>query len=125
MRDVIEQSSHTFCIPVMGTGYLIDGPLRVARYGISSVISLVDDVLIEQMRKFHCEKEGEPYEPIGNRDEDARARRITAYLDMMDRVVARQVKELQASRPPASRIARRARTMCSAWGSSPHSLRTK
>ena len=28
---------------------LRDTPLRVARYGISSVISLVDDMLIEQM----------------------------------------------------------------------------
>ncbi len=40
---------HTFSIPVMGTGFSIDTPLRVAQYGISSVISLVDDVLIEQM----------------------------------------------------------------------------
>ena len=107
MTDVIDRSAHTFCIPVMGTGYLIDAPLRVARYGISSVISLVDDVLIEQMRRFHSEKEGEPYEEIKNRDEDARARRITAYLDMMDRVVARQVAALQESPfEPGSEITR-------------------
>ena len=61
------QSPHTFHIPVMGTGFMIDAPLRVAKYGISSVISLVDDVLIEQMRQFHCEQEGEPYEEIAER----------------------------------------------------------
>jgi len=30
---------HSFHIPVMGTGFTIDTPLKVARYGISSVIS--------------------------------------------------------------------------------------
>jgi len=72
------QSVHTFHIPVMGTGFTIDTPLRVAKYGISSVISLVDDVLIEQMRKIHCEKEVVPYEEINDRDENARSRRITS-----------------------------------------------
>jgi hypothetical protein len=81
----------------MGTGFVIDAPLRVAKYGISSVLSLVDDVLIEQMRKFHCQKEGEPYEEIPARDEDARARRITAYLNLLDLLVRRQVEALQAS----------------------------
>ena len=35
----------------MGTGFTIDTPLNVAKYGISSVVSLVDDLLIEKMRK--------------------------------------------------------------------------
>jgi len=81
----------------MGIGFTVDTPLRVARYGISSVISMVDDVLVEQMRKFHCEKEGEPYEEIPSRAEDARAQRITAYLDLVDRLVGRQVQSLQMS----------------------------
>jgi hypothetical protein len=88
---------HTFHIPVMGTGFTIDTPLRVARYGISSVVSLVDDVLIEQMRRFHSEREGEPYEEISAETEDARALRITAYLDLLDRVVTRQTEELRAT----------------------------
>lgn len=92
-----EQSSHTFHIPVMGTGFSIDTPLKVAKYGISSVISLVDDVLIEQMRKFHCQKNGEPYQEITKNDQDVRAKRITAYLNLVDKLVARQVKELQSS----------------------------
>jgi len=81
----------------MGTGFTIDTPLRVAKYGISSVISLIDDILIEQMRKFHCDKEGEPYERISSRDEDPRARRITAYLNLMDHLVQRQTEALQSS----------------------------
>ena len=90
-------STHSFHIPVLGTGFTIDTPLRVAKYGISSVISLGDDILIEQMRKFHCEKEGEPYEEISINQEDARARRITAYLDLVNRLVQGQVEVLQAS----------------------------
>ncbi len=81
----------------MGTGFTIDAPLHVAKYGISTVISLVDDVLIEEMRKFHSEKAGEPYEAITNKDEDARACRITAYLNLLDRQIESQVRDLQAS----------------------------
>jgi len=97
MENPTHRRMHSFHIPVMGTGFTIDTALRVAKYGISSVISLVDDTLIEQMRRFHCEREGEPYEEITSRDEDARARRITAYLNLLDRLVARQVKALQAA----------------------------
>jgi len=88
---------HSFHIPVMGTGFTIDTPLRIAKYGISSVVSLVDDVLLEQMRKFHCERLGEPFEPITDQDDDPRARRITAYLNLLQRLVNRGVKDLQAS----------------------------
>ena len=81
----------------MGTAFSIDTPVKVARYGIHSVISLVDDTLIEQMRKFYCEKENEHYTPITKYDEDFRARRITAYLDLVHRIVQRQFAELKAS----------------------------
>jgi hypothetical protein len=37
---------HTFHIPVMGLAYTIDSPIR-GKYGISSVISIIDDDLIE------------------------------------------------------------------------------
>ncbi|MGD9128776.1 MAG: hypothetical protein PVH19_15475, partial [Planctomycetia bacterium] len=91
----------------MGTGFMIDAPLRIARYGISSAISLVDDVLIEQMRKFHCQREGEPYEEITDDADDARARRITAYLNLLDCLIQRQVDLLQASPfEPGSEITR-------------------
>lgn len=90
-------ATHTFHIPVMGTGFTIDTPLKVARYGISSVIQIVDDVLIEQMRKFHSELAGESYEEIPDEAEDARARRITAYLDLVHSQVKEQVRSMQAS----------------------------
>jgi len=88
---------HTFHIPVMGTGFSIDTPIKVARYGISSVISLVDDVLIENMRKHYCGVAGESYVEISKYDEDFRARRITAYLDLVDRIVKKQFEELKKS----------------------------
>ncbi len=98
---------HTFHIPVMGTGFTIDTPLKVARYGISSVISLVDDVLIEQMRRVHAQKAGEPYQEISQRDPDHRALRITAYLNLLDTLVQRQVHALQcAPFQPGSEITR-------------------
>ena len=78
---------HTFHIPVMGTGFSIDTPVKVAQYGISSVISLVDDKLIEEMRQYYCKVMDEKYVPITKFDEDYRARRITAYLDLVDRIV--------------------------------------
>lgn len=89
-------SLHTFHIPVMGTGFTIDTPLRVARYGISSVISLVDDILMEQMRRHHCRAAGEPCEPIADDAPDGRARRITTYLNLLARRVAAQARTLQA-----------------------------
>jgi len=107
MKRAASHSPHTFHIPVMGTGFMIDAPLRVARYGISSVLSLVDDVLVEQMRKYHSEQSDLPYEPIRDADEDSRARRIQAYLNLLDRLVAQQVEQLQASPfEPGSEITR-------------------
>jgi hypothetical protein len=100
-------SPHRFHIPVMGTGFMIDAALRIAKYGISSALSLVDDVLIEQMRKYHCQKAGETYEEISGREEDSRACRITAYLDLLDRLVGRQMIALRASPfEPSSEITR-------------------
>ena len=93
----IMKKGHTFHIPVMGTGFSIDTPLKVARYGISSVISLVDDILIEQMREHYCKLNGEPYAAITNDDEDHRARRITEYLNLLDLLVKKQIAELKAS----------------------------
>lgn len=90
-------AQHSFHIPVMGTGFTIDTPLRVARYGISSVISLVDDSLIEDMRKFNAEANGEPYTPILKFERDWRARRITEYLNLVDRLVKKQFEELRAT----------------------------
>ncbi|MFO7609605.1 MAG: hypothetical protein R6X35_10490 [Candidatus Krumholzibacteriia bacterium] len=88
---------HRFHIPVMGTGFTIDTPLKVARYGISSVVSLVDDVLIEQVRRRLADLAGTPCTPIADGEDDARARRITAYLDLMHDAVQDQVARLRAA----------------------------
>ncbi|MBU8870126.1 MAG: hypothetical protein KOO60_04535 [Gemmatimonadales bacterium] len=88
---------HKFYIPVMGTGFTIDTPLKVARYGISSVVSLVDDVLIEQMRKCLTRDNGQDYEEIRSDEEDSRAKRITSYLNMMDEMVENQIEKLRTS----------------------------
>ena len=47
---------HLFHIPVMGIGFTIDSPLKVAQYVIDSVVSLVDDILIEKLRKIYSDK---------------------------------------------------------------------
>lgn len=88
-------SEHTFHIPVMGLGYTIDTPVKVARFGISSVVSIIQDVLVEQMREFYCKKAGEEYIHIPIDDIDHRAKRVTAYLDLIQNIVDKQVEELK------------------------------
>lgn len=88
-------SEHTFHIPVMGLGYTIDTPVKVARFGISSVVSIIQDVLVEQMREFYCKKAGEEYIHIPMDDIDHRAKRVTAYLDLIQNIVDKQVEELK------------------------------
>jgi hypothetical protein len=87
--------NHTFHIPVLGLGYSIDTPLKVARYGISSVVSIVDDELTERMRKYHQENTAGGYTLIDKKEEDSRARRITAYLNLLDTLVKEQFNALK------------------------------
>lgn len=89
---------HTFHIPVLGLAFSIDTPLAVAKYGITSVVSIVDDELIERMRAYHCKKSALPYEPILPNDYDSRAARITAYLNMMQDLIDKQVGNMKAAR---------------------------
>ena len=88
--------THKFHIPVLGLAFSIDSPIKVAQYGISSVISIVDDELIERMRKYYCHLTGKSYEPISLHQDDARAERITAYLDLVYDIVQDQVEELKS-----------------------------
>jgi len=91
----MNKSYHSFHIPVMGTGYSIDTPIRVAHYGISSVISIVDDLLIERIRKHYCEKFNFPYHPIMRFEPDGRAKRISAYLDVVSKIVQQKIEEIK------------------------------
>lgn len=89
-------NAHTFHIPVMGLAYTIDSPVKVARFGIHSVISIIEDNLIERMRAYYCQYAGEIYEPVTSNDPDYRAKRITNYLNLINRIVGDQVKKLKA-----------------------------
>lgn len=84
---MIKKPLHNFHIPVMGLAYTIDSPVRVAQYGISSVVSIIDDEIIEKMKNFYSSKFNLNYASISTRVEDYRAKRITAYLDMLDDIV--------------------------------------
>lgn len=86
---------HSFHIPVLGLGYTLDTPIKVAPYGISSVISLVDDMLMEQMREFYSQKFDLPFQAISDKVEDFRAKRITSYLNMVDDIVSKKVANLK------------------------------
>ena len=87
--------SHKFHIPVLGLGYSVDTPLKVARYGISSVASIVDDELIERMRAYHSFENDEPFTPIPKSEPDHRAKRITAYLNLVNKLVNAQFENLK------------------------------
>lgn len=89
--------NHTFHIPVLGLGYSIDTPLKVAKYGISSVVSIVDDELTERMREFHAKQNAQVYIPISKHADDSRAKRITAYLDLLQELVHQQIVRLKNS----------------------------
>lgn len=91
------QPLHSFHIPVMGLAYTVDSPIKVARFGISSVMSIIEDRLIEMMRKHYYESNKEQYVPISTHEPDYRAKRITDYLNLVNRLVKKQMEDIKAS----------------------------
>lgn len=89
------KSIHTFHIPVMGLAYTIDSPIRVAHYGISSVISIIDDELMEKMNSYYSKKFSLPYKEISKKVQDYRAERITSYLNLVDSIVKKKFTEFK------------------------------
>jgi len=89
------KKTHSFHIPVMGIGFTIDTPLKVAQYGMDSVISLVDDILLEKLRKMYSEKFEIPYNEITNKIEDFRAKRITSYLNLIHDLAEKKFETLK------------------------------
>ena len=81
----------------MGLSFTIDSPIKVAHYGIASTISIIEDRLVEIMRAHYYKKRGEPYVPITTNQEDYRARRITDYLNLVNRIVKEQIEKVRAS----------------------------
>ncbi|MFL9832856.1 hypothetical protein [Chryseobacterium terrae] len=92
---MINKPLHSFHIPVMGLSYTIDSPIRVAQYGISSVISIIDDEIVEKMKNFYNKKFNLNYFGISTKTEDYRAKRITDYLDMMDDIVTEKFESFK------------------------------
>ena len=92
-----QHNIHKFHIPVLGTGFSIDTPVKVSKYGISSVISLVDDTLMEELRKHYSKIYNYIYEPIEAKEDDSRAKRVTAYLNLVKDIVDVQFSDLKNS----------------------------
>lgn len=88
-------NQHNFYIPVMGLAYTIDSPVKVARYGINSVISIVEDHLIEMMRKHYYPIAQKTYFPISTEEPDYRSHRITDYLNLVNTLVQQQVEKIK------------------------------
>ena len=86
---------HSFHIPVLGLGYSVDTPIKVSPYGISSVASIVDDEMIERMRKYHAIKSRKNFAPIRKSDPDFRSHRITAYLNLMAEIIDEKFNSLR------------------------------
>ncbi len=86
---------HSFHIPVLGLGFSIDTPIKVARFGISSVISIIEDELLDDLRRHYSGVYGVPFTPIREDATDARARRITAYLNLVNDIVQAQLLDLK------------------------------
>jgi hypothetical protein len=90
-----KSQTHSFHIPVMGLAYTVDSPIKVAKYGISSVISIVDDFLIEKMNAYYSKQFKLPYKEISTKVEDYRAKRITSYLNTVDTIVKQKFENLK------------------------------
>ena len=89
-------SPHTFHIPVMGIAFTIDSPIKVAHFGIASTLSIIEDNLIEVMRKHYYEMLRETYMPIPAKEENSRAKRVTDYLNLMQRLVGEKMDKLRS-----------------------------
>lgn len=79
----------------MGVAYTIDSPIKVARFGISSVISIIEDRLVEMMRRHYYPMINKEYQPISTHEPDYRAKRITDYLNLVNTIVQAQVEKLK------------------------------
>jgi len=88
---------HSFYIPVMGIAFTLDSTIKIAKYGISSVISIVDDFIIEKMNEYYSNKFEIPYKEISTKVEDYRAKRITSYLNTVDTIVKQTFENLKNS----------------------------
>ncbi len=74
---------HQFHIPVMGLGFTIDSPFKIAHFGINSAVSVMEDDLLEKMRAHYTLLFNKPYTFIDKSQTDSRAKRVKAYTELM------------------------------------------
>ncbi|RPA69489.1 hypothetical protein EF405_06775 [Cyclobacteriaceae bacterium YHN15] len=70
------QVPHKIHIPVMGLGFTVDSPIKVAKFGISSVVSIMDDHLLEDMRRLYSRKLSILYQYI-----DEKGAKFDSYVE--------------------------------------------
>lgn len=80
----------------MGTGFSISAPIGVAPFGISSVISIIDDILVDKVRKFYAQKYEFDFNEIAIKEYDGRAKRITEYLNLVQKIVHLKIEEIKS-----------------------------
>ena len=90
-----KETIHQFHIPVMGLAFTVDTPLKVAKFGINSVVSIIENELLEHMREFICKNESIEYINIDKNKKDYKAKRITAYLNTLQEVVEKQIQQVK------------------------------
>ncbi|MCC6187139.1 MAG: hypothetical protein IT256_08305 [Chitinophagaceae bacterium] len=93
MQD--QKNRHSFHIPVMGLAFTIDSPIKVAHYGISATLAIGEDDLMENMREYYCKLFQIPFASISKKLLDHRAKRVTAYLDMMQTIVLQKFEQFK------------------------------
>jgi hypothetical protein len=86
---------HSFHIPVLGLAFSVDTPIKVAHWGISSVASIVDDILLERLRKYYSQIKELDFVPIPDTSDDFRSKRITAYLNLVLRFVNEKIEDIK------------------------------
>ncbi len=86
---------HSFHIPVMGVGFTVDSPIKIAHLGVTSVMSIGDDLLCERLRAYYSKELNLEYTEIDRKAEDCRAVRITAYLDLVYDIVQSNFDKLK------------------------------
>lgn len=79
----------------MGLAFTIDSPVKVARFGINSVVSILEDHMIEKMREFYSVLYHKKYEFIPDSGRDRRWKRIQAYLNLMQDIIDEQIEEMK------------------------------
>ena len=69
--------------------------MRYVFNGIASVVSIIEDLLIESMRSYYYPFANLPFVPITAKEKDYRSKRITDYLNLVNHIVTEQIQKLK------------------------------